>query len=277
MIRKQIFCILYLVACMASAQAPEKPVHDDSRKYKRPAYLSISVGISSASFRDFATSPLRYSGRPLYLSLAHLDFDAKRTSSFHLAYSFGEYPNDFNDHQSVSKVRTLSMNYQELFQFKSIQSEQWNLQVGGQFNATANHRENTLLQNNGEGVDIIATLFGSVQLTRYLKTKKAWKNNQLSYTFHAGLINSAYRNGFAYINLSALLNNDAFFDDYHFELFAGFRLASALNYTFFLKNHNALQVSYLWDAYHTGKDKGELEMATHTLKFALLFNLNESK
>ena len=262
---------------MASAQEPEKLVNDELSKSKRPAYLSISVGASGSSFRDFATSPLVYSGRPLYLGLAHLDFDAKRTSSFHLDYSFGEYANDFNDHQSVSKVRTLSMNYLELFQLKSIQSEQWNLQVGGQFNATANHRENTLLQNNGEGVDIIATLFGSVQVTRLLRSKKAQKNNQLSYTFHTGFINSAYRNGFAYANQSALLNSDEFFDDYQLEIFAGFRLASAIDYTFFLTNRNAFQISYLWDAYHTGKGEGEFEMATHTLKVALLFNLNESK
>ena len=126
-------------------------------------------------------------------------------------------------------------------------------------------------------MDIIATLFGSVQVTRLLRSKKAQKNNQLSYTFHTGFINSAYRNGFAYANQSALLNSDAFFDDYQFEIFAGFRLASAIDYTFFLANHNAFQISYLWDAYHTGKGEGEFEMATHTLKVALLFNLNESK
>ena len=168
------------------------------------------------------------------------------------------------------------MNYLELRQLKAIQSDQWNLKVGGQLNTTANHRQNDLLQNNGEGIEVIATLFGSLSLTHYLKRKER-QSDQLSFTFHTGLINSSYRNGFAYTNQSALLNRDEFFANYQLEVFSGLRLASALDYTFFLKNHNAIQVSYLWDAYHTGKDEGEFEMATHTLTCSILFNLKQFK
>lgn len=265
--------IIVLSFCI---QLPQALAQEDLGKNTRPAYLKISSGISRSSFRDFATSPLIYSGQPVYLGLAHLDFDSNRTSLFSLTYSFGSYTNEFNHHESISSVKTLSMNYLELFQLKSIQSEKWNLKVGGRLNATANHRENELLQNNGEGVDIVGTLFGSVSVTRYIKRKER-QNDQLSLTFHTGLINSSYRNGYAYVNQSALLNSDEFFDDYQLEIFSGFRLASAIDYTFFLKNYNAVQVSYLWDAYHTGREEGEFEMATHTLACSILFNLKQSK
>ncbi|MFC5045478.1 hypothetical protein [Aquimarina hainanensis] len=47
---------------------------------------------------------------------------------------------------------------------------------------------------------------------------------------------------------------------------------TALTYTSYLKNKNALQFSYVWDAYKTGGDLDSLEMATHSIRFAFLFN-----
>jgi hypothetical protein len=57
------------------------------------------------------------------------------------------------------------------------------------------------------------------------------------------------------------------------QIFKGFRLNSALDYTIFLRNKNAVQLSYLWDAYRTGGHHDNFEMAAHTLNFSLLFGL----
>ncbi|HKL39286.1 MAG TPA: hypothetical protein VJ894_01340, partial [Cryomorphaceae bacterium] len=158
--------------------------------------------------------------------------------------------------------------------------------VGGQFNATANHRENAALFNNDEGVDLISTLFASAKGTLDLsrkeeKSKKFLFVNytlkkrvrQLSYHLNVGVVNSSYRNGFAYISPAAPLNEDDFFADYEFRVFKGFRLNSSLDYTIYLQNKNAVQFSYVWDAYRTGGHHDNFEMAAHILKVTLLFGL----
>lgn len=284
-IRFSVFIAIILVhPTIAFSQVETESVI--KKENKRPAYLDISFGLSFSSFRDFATSPLNYSGRPLYISLSHVDMDEKRASEITGSYSFGTYKNTFNNQTSESNVNTISLNYLELFQIKKWSRQKLNLKMGGQFNSTINLRNNEAFFNNSEGVDIISTLFGSVRTTIDLsrkeeadkkfifiqyKAKKQVRN--LSFTMNIGLINSSYRNGFAYTSSSAPINEDDFFADYELNVFTGFRLNSALDYTVFLHNKNAIQFSYLWDAYRTGGHHDNFQMATHTLKCSLLFGL----
>ena len=282
------FTLLFICPIRTFSQNERILVIQDEREEKkmRPAYLDISFGVNSSTFRDFATSPLIYSGKPVYASLSHIDMDEKRASHITFSYSFGKYRTDFNEHTSESKVNTISLNYLEIFQLERYSSPNFNLKIGGQFNSTVNLRENEELFNNNKGVDIISTLFGSVKATMDLsrknevsrkflfiryKTKKRVKN--LSYTMNIGLVNSSYRNGFAYTSPSAPLNEGDFFAGYEFKAFRGFRLNSALDYTIFLHNKNAIQFSYLWDAYRTGGHHDSFEMAAHILKCSLLFGL----
>lgn len=256
------------------------------KKVSRPAYLNIAVGLNSSNFRDFATSPLIYSGKPLYTALSHIDMDEKRESHFTLFYSFGKYKSNFNQHASESKVNTFSFNYLELFQLKKLSSSKLNIKIGGQLNSTFNHRENIELFNNSEAADIITTLFGTakatIDLSRFEDKNKKFLFNKykaskrmrtLSYTLNVGLVNSSFRNGFAYTSPSAPLNEDDFFAGYELQFFKGFRLNTALDYTVFLHNKNAIQFSYIWDAYRTGWHHDNFEMAAHIFKLSLLFGL----
>lgn len=248
----------------------------EEQKTTRPAYLDIALGINFSTFRDFATSPLTYSGSPVYIALSHLDLDIKRESSIGLSYFFGTYESNFNEHKAVSKVNTITLNYLELFQLSKLSSSKINVKVGGQFNSTVNIRNNELLQNNSQGFEVISTLFGSINARLDLSPKKAKRRKitrHLTYRLNIGLINSSYRNGFAYTSQSALLNEDNLFDQYEFQIFSGYRINSKLDYTFWLSNKNAIQFSYLWDAYRTGGNHDEFEMAAHIVKFSLLYNL----
>lgn len=252
----------------------------------RPAYLNISFGVNRSSFRDFATSPLVYSGNPLYVSLSHIDIDERRESHLALSYAFGKYKTNFNKHTAESEVNTVALNYLELFQLKKWSNARFGLKIGGQFNSTVNLRANTALFNNREGVDVISTLFGSAKATLGLNRKVQSNKNplltgnrndkriqSLSYTVNVGMANSSYRNRFAYTSPSAPLNEDDFFAGYEFQIFKGFRLNSTLDYTVFLHNKNALQFSYIWDAYRTSGHHDNFEMTAHILKLSLLFGL----
>lgn len=275
-----IFLLVFLL-CTTSAfsqHGTTDPV-EKTHKERRPAYLNITLGLNVSNFRDFATSPLIYSGTPVFTALSHIDFDEERASHFTLSYSFGKYASNVNQNASESKVNIFSFTYLELFQLKRMSTSKLNIKVGGQLNSTLNHRENSELFNNSEGVDIVSTLFGSAKATldfsRSVAGNKKDENRErtLSYTLNIGIVNSSYRNGFAYTSPSAPLNRDDFFAGYEFKVFKGFRLNSALDYTFFLHNKNAVQVSYIWDAYRTGGHHDNFEMAAHILKFSLLFGL----
>ncbi len=284
-------CSFYLVLVLllpmpAMANMKQIETTNEELRRSRPAYINVGFGFGSSNFRDFATSPLIYSGVPFYTSLSHIDRDQNRESLINLAYSFGTYGIDYNRQQSESKVNSFSLNYLELFQWKKFCTDKRNIKFGGQFNATINLRNNEQLFNNSEGVDFISNVMGSVQTTfdlrqnknttrkfLFIKYKVQQRVRSLSYTLNVGLINSSYRNGFAYTSPSAPLNNDEFFAGYAFNLFNGFRINSTLDYSIFLENKNALQVSYLWDAYSTGGSHDTFEMASHVLKCSLLFRL----
>lgn len=284
--RHCLICMVMLFSCQMGGMAQSKSTQTLNAKEVGSKYLALGFGLNRSYFRDFATSPLIYSGYPLHISLSYIELDKQRESAVSLSYSFGQYKTDFNNHASESMVNTVSFNYLELFQLENLSTAKFNLKVGGQFNATANHRENAALFNNDEGVDLISTLFASAKGTLDLsreeeKSKKFLFINytlkkrvrRLSYNLNVGVVNSSYRNGFAYLSPSAPLNEDDFFADYELHIFKGFRLNSTLDYTIYLQNKNAVQFSYVWDAYRTGGHHDNFEMAAHILKVSLLFGL----
>jgi hypothetical protein len=254
---------------------------------KMPAYLAFSVGSSYSSLRDFATSPLIYSGVQGNIALSRLKVNQKRESEIGASYAFGNYLSDYNEHSSVSKVQTLSVYYSGLYQLSNLSSEDLNVKVGGLVNATSNFRMNESFLNNAVGVEIIPTVFGSIKIEKDLSRKEGKdkkflfmkyhvtpRERNLAFRLNIGLINSSYRNGFVYLEQSSVVNDFNLFDDYEFRVFSGFRASSALDYTIFLKNKNKIQISYLWDAYTTGGDLEKFEMAQHLLRFTFLFNTN---
>lgn len=251
----------------------------------RPVYLGVAIGSQYAGFRDFATSPLNYSGNITHVSLSHIDVDRARESSLRLSYSFGQTTSDFNNHKSSSTIKIIALNYLELFEIPVIRSDRINLKMGGQFNALVNIRNNEKLFNNSKGIEGIANLFasikGSLDLSRrrdktisflFTKWKLRKQKRLLSFNLNVGVVNSAFRNGFVYTGHAAILNKDEFFSGYHFRVFAGYRLNSRLDYTIHLSSKNALQLSYLWEVYNTGH-LTEFEMYRHTLKLSFLYNI----
>jgi hypothetical protein len=251
----------------------------------RPAYLDFSIGIKQSAFRDYATSPLIYAGTPLSVSAAHRDLDQERESSLRLAYAFGSYSSSHGRDETRSQVQTVNLSYLELFRIPALSTEKATIKIGGQFNARAVFRDNEDLLNNGEGLDVLASLFaslsGTLDLSRQVaKEKKILfltytakkRSRNLALHLHLGLVNGSYRNGFAYLGQGAMLNNDEFFEGYQLNLFSGYRLNSTLAYTVFLQNKNAMRFSYDWAAYSTGGND-PFEMADHLFSVSFLFAL----
>tara|TARA_R110002126_G_scaffold290356_1_gene447130 strand:- start:9118 stop:9945 length:828 start_codon:yes stop_codon:yes gene_type:complete len=240
--------------------------------HSKKTFLEFSIGFSKASFSDFATSPLVYRGNPLNLMLAHTDVDTQRLSRFGVNYAFGNFSNDFNNQNSVSQFKSLILSYAELYAIGFLNSNRLNIKIGPHLNTSANFRENEQLFNGSKGIEIIGTLFGSINAT-FIINKNSLPIKELFFNADIGLINSAFRNGYAYVGQGAVLNNDDFFDGYQFSVFSGARFSTQLGYTSHLKNHNSIRISYLWDAYRTSNDINNFQMAYHTLRLTFLFNL----
>jgi len=251
----------------------------------RPAYIKFGVGTGYSYFRDFATSPLNYGSLPINISMGYLKLDDKREYEFGINYSRGKYNAFIEDNVGTSLVNLIGTNYSRLYQLKKLSINDWNVKVGGMMDATIDLRSNESLGNNGGGSELFATLFASAKVTKDLtrediKYKKIWfikyklqaRKRQLSFQFNLALVNSTYRNGYVYNGQSYLVNDVKIFDNYQFNAFSGYRMSSSVDYTYYLKNKNALQFSYVWDAYQTGDDFDKFEMAHHIFRFSFLFN-----
>ena len=247
----------------------------------RPAYINVGVGLSAVNFRDFATSPLIYSGAIKTFSVGQMKADALRERELGAVLTSGR----LGSTDAASNLTRFDLQYAQFFKIGVLSTEKMNTKVGGMINLTTNIRINPSLMNQAFGLEIIPTLFGSVKLTRdisrkeekrnqflFIKYKLNAKQRNVAFRTNIGLFNSSYRNGYSYLGHTEVLNDPKFFDGYEFKAFSGFRIGTSLDYTRYLKNRNAFQISYVWDALVTGAEYEKFEMAAHTLKFSLLFN-----
>ncbi|MBL4710677.1 MAG: hypothetical protein JKY48_19805 [Flavobacteriales bacterium] len=275
--------LLSLIPMFGMAQKEESV---NSLEKRKSIYFSTSMGFSSSTFRDFATSPLFYKGIARYASIGRIRNDSMRESRLGGSYSTGNYKATVGDHSASSQVKTLALYYAQMYHLSKLSNDKWNTKVGGLVNVTGNLRINGSLGNNSAGLELNGTLFASIKTERdvsrvktknkkflfFIKYKLKPRKRKLSYRLNLGLMNNNYRNPYVYIGQSSVLNDDKTFDAYEFKTFSGFRMSSSLDYTIALNNRNLIQFSYLWDAYRTGGDLDKFEMAQHVFKLSLLFN-----
>jgi hypothetical protein len=290
--KKYALLFLAFLPLLAGAQGPptvtppgqiaNAPAPDNKAQRKaRPAWIGISYGLDFDNYRDLATSPLFYSG---VLQAASLDFirsDARRFSDFGATVATGAN----TSFAGRSKVTSVFLHWARLYQIPAPRFDRWNFKVGGLLSVTGNERINRSLGNSTQGIEGFANLMASGRVEwdisrREEKRKKLLfvrfylppRRKNLAFQLNLGVVNSSFRNGYAYLRQSGLLNEPGYFDRYQFRVFSGFRMGSALDYTVFLKNNNGLRLSYIWDAYTTGGDADRYVMAHHLLRFSFLFN-----
>jgi hypothetical protein len=176
------------------------------------------------------------------------------------------------------------MKYYQLYNIK-LKNEKWNLAVGGELNSFSDIRVNQSLMNNAFGMEHFFTIFASGRISKDIsrntdriysvlnyKFKLPARKRTLSYTQNISLYNSVFRNNYIYLNHDFIVNENSILGNYEHKAFSGFRLASQLDYTHYLKNCNAIQVSYKWQAIQTAKESHRFEFASHKIQLSFLFN-----
>ncbi len=268
------------------AQSEDNLTRKEKRKL-RAKYINVGVGTGGAVFRDFATSPLFYRGSLSTFSLSYLSADKYKETEAGAAFSPGFFLASSNDNLTTSLLFKFNFFYSQLHRLKVLSNDKFNTKVGFMVDNFSNVRINRQLMNNALGLEFFMNAFGSVKVTKdisrkeikhkkflFIKYRLKPKKRKLSFRLNVGILNNALRNGYVYIDQSALLNKFDPLAAHELKTLSGIRLRTELNFTRFLKNKNGIRLSYVWDACKTTDFTDNFEMAYHIVKFSFLFNLN---
>ncbi len=247
--------------------------------------LQFGMALTSSVFRDFATSPLFYRGSPAQYSLAWAKEEGKRERRLLVRYQSGSFSPEDKEIKTPSSATHLALQYSRLWYLGNWHKT--DLRVGAMLDVSGNLRINPALQNNAVGLEIFQTLFVSARLSRDLsrQTEKKGKflglipyrriprRRTLSFQLNAALMNNSFRNGYIYSNQANITNKPDIFYNYRFNAFSGYRLNTALEYSIFLSNGNAIRYSWIWEALQTGEEFNRFEMGFNAIQVAFLFQV----
>lgn len=288
---RQLLQALAVLLLPLATIAQETTLGKKQIRKQRPKYIQAGLGLNRSSLRDFATSPITYKGILFNYSLGHLKMDSAREVKFTARFNNGVYKykrTDGIDVQSRSFMYVLYLNYYRLYQLNSLSNDKWYMKIGGMADVNLDVRLNDDLMNAALGYEGFSTFFLSGKLTRRFERKKTvhkkflfikYKRNPrvalLAYQLNIPVAHNSLRNGFAYISNEGL-NTIPVFKEYELKAFNGLRFCSELSYTRQMQNGNMWRVSYLWDAYASGKGNNRFELSNHIAEFSLLFHLNKN-
>lgn len=257
-------------------------------------YFTPSIGGVRASYRDFATSPLFYTGYGGQMGLGHLWLtnQAEYTVEFEsgLAQTIAQSPRS-NYFQTFTSALFLNFNIYGHYLRKWPPAHEGRLTfyTGAGLRSDANARFNDRLGNASGGLEALANLSAvgkvvfdaSRQTERNLDLKfKSFTlkpvKRQLDFRLNAGMLNFNYRPGYSYVHDSELdgenANGLAWLLSEHRWKLNGWRISTALGFTRYRANGNAFRVEYRWDAVHAPGRYEPFQMASHNLRLVWMFN-----
>lgn len=250
---------------------------------KKASHFVIGTGINYIQLRDLSSSPLYYSGITPEFNVGFISKSVVTENEINTSYSLGQLSNNMGEDVIKTEINSVMIGYQHLRRVKALSSASINTKLGGLFEVLGNYRYNEGLNNFGMAYELIPTLFFSVKTELDISRKEEKKfffnklrfltrKRLLSYQLNFGLVNSNIRGDIPYLLNSSVSNDLDFWEATTFDIFSGFRFSSALNYTIYHDNFNAICFSYRWNALQTNNDGFRFEQTNHLLGISLWFN-----
>lgn len=240
------------------------------------------IGLGTISFRDFATSPLIYRGSALALRLGTTKVSSQKESKFGFDFTLGGTISSVNKESSLGIIINSDINYTQLYTIPALTFKGWQTKVGGTLSVLFVNRLNSDLRNNSIGFEFFPTLFGSFKIgkdfTRHipLRKKKGPRKQHFSVRLDVGLINTNFRNGYAYTAHSPFYNGSDVFENHQFNVLSGFRIQSAIDYILYAKNTpNGFKVSYNWSGVLSGENPDRFAMSKGLVAFSFLYRIDK--
>lgn len=262
-------------------------------------YFAPSISLLETTYRDFATSPLFYSGYGLNFGLSWIKEMKQWENAFemNLAFSYVK-ANAPKSNYFKTTVNAYFINAQcydhYLRKIDKFSNDKYDVKLGGALATSLNSRINTSLQNNSLGIEALLNFMISAKATRDVSRKQEKVQNwlifkrtvypvkrSLSFQLNAGLLNMNYRPGYAYIEngvLNGMSTNvfSYFLTGYKWTV-NGWRLGTRIEFTGFRPNGNGHKWSYLWDAASLPGRFEPFQMASHRIQYTLMFNYTKRK
>ena len=257
-------------------------------------YALSSIGLTNPIYRDFATSPLFYSGIGIEISRAWMKRSEERERNFGIGFGISfqtaRIPeSNFIQPGSIAGFGKFDIFYQELWKIEALSDSKNNTKVGGVILVTQNIRGNPELQNNILGLENISNLMASAQWTRDISRTEnkilnlwLWKptlkpvKRDLRFLLNVGVLNFNYRPGYAYAydsELNGMETNPVkwAYSNFKWSL-NGWRIKTQLEYIQYMPNGNARSLSYVWEASNVPGKFENFQMAIHQLRYTVYFN-----
>lgn len=289
---RRIFVFILFFIWMDAGLLAQVPVPPEKSHHFAP-----SVSLGWHSFRDFATSPLFYSGPGLGLSLG--DRWEKPTgfvwfnTTVHAAMTLAIAPqSDYLQAGGSAFFLDMRLDGGYLHRLKGASSPGLDLFAGGCAVTDLVLRQNGGLGNAQVGTDVLANLMGSVKANldisresadtlnlKLIRLRRKPKQQRFDAQLNVGLLNLNYRPGYAYVYDAELVGEPGLswaLADHRWSL-NGWRLSSALGYQRRHATGHSTRLEYVWEALHAPGRYRALQFASHRLRIVFMFNTTKPK
>lgn len=274
----------------------EDDIDIDKAEITIPTTLSykeiLGIGVGGISFRDEATSPLIYRGLAFSFSRSTVKRSPNRESIFTFRPMLGATFSNVNSEFDLGGILSFDVLYTYLRPVKKLSFSDVSVLVGGTLDMTTVTRFNPSFQNNSVGYDFFPTLMGSVKLRKafvgksifgdpfsFLEMFRFFKakplvHQELTFQMDVGIINTNYRNGYAYTIHAPFHNSTDVFSGHEFHWFSGFRIRSNISYLVFSnKSKNGVKLTYYWEGIRSGQNPDRLGITNGIFQFKLIHRI----
>lgn len=299
----RILTLLMLVSvnypCLIAQHDSDQTKFSDLQKKnpKPDRSLHLSPGFTSFSYRDFATSPLFYSGVGIR---AAVGYEIKTDQHEHLidvdyiiGAAFAQNPLSVTaGNSTLAIMNTSNLYYHYLHKLTSFFDDKYKISMGGSFMNSFNVRINPALNNNSVGIENISNFMFSFKLNRDIsrhqviiedlflfKRKLMPANRSLSFQCNIGLLNFNYRPGYAYNYLGEMdgssTNPLKYALENHQWSTNGIRLNTRIEFSYYKPYKNGSKWAYVWDFANVPGKFEKYQSAFHRLEYVLIINRNK--
>jgi hypothetical protein len=277
---------------VAQTKAPDA-IPQTSIESVQGRYFNSTVGMGLMTFRDFATSPLYFTGLGFQFGLGWERIGEKRTflleTQMHLGSVLAEVPeSEYFQPFGGGFMSTFQIYSHYHFQLQRYRKDWISYWVGPSLALNNNIRVVPNFQNNAFGGEGFINLMASGKVLLDISRKSDFvidlgfvefnfrqKVKSLSFQTDIGLLNMNRRPGYAYYFDSELDGTSTspveyLFGNYDWRV-NGWRLMTRLDYAWYLPNGNGHKFSYHWNAIHAPGGYETFQMASHLLGYTLIF------
>ena len=255
------------------------------RRIRKATYLNFDLLVGQTKVQDYSVSPLKFKGLDLGLGVGYYNKGEKSEWSIN---TFGSHSFMSNEKSSsITQFVSGTLNLSYLRKSNKLTGKKLRTYLGLYSLSDINLRINGSYFNTSYVFDFISSIGISGKLNSGFNFKTnsfTWnhqgKNNDGKYValdlqVNIPLLHLYNRPGYATVDNFPSTENPSTSQTSASTWGKVARLTSKLDLTWFMKNNNALRMSYFWDAYSINPGYNKLSVANGRLFLTLLFRLNK--